>query len=167
MILLLGVCLVCQPPFLFDSSVRGEEESRTLGLILAVSACISTGMMSVLVSRVRQVSSSVLVFWTAGLGLVIATIYSLLQPGSLILSWQVVNIPARSWALYTGLALSGLVGFATMTKSLQLISPTLVNSIRSLNLVMAIIVQTIITGQQADLVSSVGGGLIVIGESRS
>ena len=167
LILILGVFLACKPPFLFPSSVRGEasQEVRTLGLMLALAACISTGMMSVLVARVRQVSSSLLVFWTAGLGLVIATIYCLIQPDSMILSRQVVNISASSWALYTGLAVSGLVGFICMTKSLQLIPPSLVIGLRSLNLVLAIIVQTIITGKRADLVSWVGGGLIVTGES--
>ena len=167
LILLAGVCLVCKPPFLFGRLVRGEaaQDLRTLGLMLALSACFCTGMMSVLVARVRQVSSSLLVFWTAGLGLVIATIYCLIQPDSMILSRQVVNISASSWALYTGLAVSGLVGVICMTKSLQLIPPSLVIGLRSLNLVLAIIVQTIITGKRADLVSWVGGGLIVTGES--
>ena len=64
----------------------------------------------------------------------------------------------------SGLAASGLVGFTCMTKSLQMISPSLVTSLRSLELVMAFIVQTIITGEKADLVSSLGGGLIVTGE---
>ena len=44
-----------------------------------------------------------------------------------------------------GLAVSGLLAFTTLTRSLQLISPNLVSSLRTLELVLAFLVQSLLT----------------------
>ena len=62
-----------------------------------------------------------------------------------------------------GLAVSGLVAFATLTKSLQLISPNLVSSLRTLELVLAFLVQSLLTGVSPSLPSCLGGGAILSG----
>ena len=64
-----------------------------------------------------------------------------------------------------GLALSGLLAFTTLTRSLQLISPNLVASLRTLELVLAFCVQSIVTGLAPGLLSCLGGGLILIGRT--
>ena len=43
----------------------------------------------------------------------------------------------------SGLAVSGLVAFPTLTRPLQLISPNLVASLRCLELVLAFLLQTV------------------------
>ena len=63
----------------------------------------------------------------------------------------------------TGLSLSGLVAFNTLTLSLQLISPNLVAGLRCLELVIAFSVQGIISNSLPDVVSSIGGTLIIFG----
>ena len=63
----------------------------------------------------------------------------------------------------SGLAVSGLLAFTTLTKSLQLISPNLVASLRTLELVLAFLVQSLITGLSPDLLSWLGGLLILTG----
>ena len=63
--------------------------------------------------------------------------------------------------------MSGLVAFTTLTRSLQLISPNLVASLRSLELVLAFLVQAVITGQPPQTLSWLGGGLILIGNNSS
>ena len=67
----------------------------------------------------------------------------------------------------SGLAVSGLLAFTTLTRSLQLISPNLVASLRSLELVLAFLVQAVITGQPPQTLSWLGGGLILIGDNSS
>ena len=108
-LLLSGVILVCKPPFLFDIPMSllqldpiQTDERFTIGVVLAIIACLTGGMMDVLVAKCENVSTSVLVLWTALLGLLIAVTYGLLNPGSLILSHNVVNIPARDWAIFIG-----------------------------------------------------------------
>jgi len=169
-LLLSGVILVCKPPFLFDTatSLLGldpieVDQKFTIGVVLACTACLSTGTMAVLVAKCEDVSTSVLVLWTAIIGLGIAVTYGLLHPGSMILSHQMVNIPAKDWAIFFGLALSGLLAFTTLTRSLKLISPNLVASLRTLELVLAFCAQSIVTGLAPSLLSCLGGGLIMIG----
>jgi len=167
-LLLSGVILVCKPSFLFDTATSllspiEVDEKFTIGVVLACTACLSTGTMAVLVAKCEDVSTSVLVLWTAIIGLGIAVTYGLLHPGSMILSQQVVNIPAKDWAIFLGLALSGLLAFTTLTRSLKLISPNLVASLRTLELVLAFSVQSIVTGLAPGLLSCLGGGLIIIG----
>ena len=64
---------------------------------------------------------------------------------------------------YTGLSLSGLLAFTTLTKSLQLVSPNLVSSLRCVELVMAFGVQSLITMEEPSPLSCLGAGLIIIG----
>ena len=179
LLLLLGVCLICRPPFLFDCYEVEEDGSYYFGLMLAASGCVCTGVMSVLVVKCHSVTTTTLMLWTGWLGLVIAVTFCLIYPASDILSSRLLHISTSHWAIYigerlqwpppdfslttSGLAVSGLIGFTSVTKSLQLISPTLVNSIRSLELIIAFTVQTILTSQSPDLVSSLGGIIIITG----
>ena len=61
------------------------------------------------------------------------------------------------------MSLSGLLAFTTLTKSLQLVSPNLVSSLRCVELVMAFGVQSLITMEEPSLLSCLGAGLIIIG----
>ena len=119
--------------------------------------------MDVLVAKCTEVSTPVLVLWTAVIGLVISLIYCLTTPSSHILSPDISSLSWSTWATYTGLALSGLLAFTTLTKSLQLISPNMVASLRSLELVLAFLVQSLLTGTSPEPLSCLGGGLILSG----
>ena len=62
-----------------------------------------------------------------------------------------------------GLSVSGLMAFTTLTLSLQLVSPNMVSSLRCLEMVGAFLVQSVITRQAPNILSSIGGGLIILG----
>ena len=62
-----------------------------------------------------------------------------------------------------GLSTCGLVAFTTLTLSLQLVSPNMVSSLRCLEMVVAFLVQSVITGRAPNILSSIGGGLITLG----
>ena len=62
-----------------------------------------------------------------------------------------------------GLALSGILGFLFITLSLQLICPSLVSSIRSLELVLASIVTSALHSQTPSLLTSLGVSLVTSG----
>ena len=62
-----------------------------------------------------------------------------------------------------GLSVSGLMAFTTLTLSLQLVSPNMVSSLRCLEMVGAFLVQSVITRQAPNILSSIGGGLITTG----
>ena len=163
---MIGVIFVCKPPFIFiNFSPRTVEKDDLyyVGVFLAVTACLAGGLMDVLVAKCEEVSAFVLLLWTAISGLAISIIYCVATPQSAILSPDILHITWHHWALYLGLALSGLLAFATLTKSLQLISPNLVASLRTLELVLAFLVQSILTGASPSLLSCLGGGAILGG----
>ena len=85
------------------------------------------------------------------------------MPGCRILSTDIAKITMIEWSLLFGLAASGLLAFTAITFSLKLISPNLVSSLRTLQLVLAFGVQDLVTGVQPDIFSCYGGGLIISG----
>ena len=64
---------------------------------------------------------------------------------------------------FSGLSTCGLAAFTSLTLALQLISPNMVSSLRCLELVLAFLVQSVISRQLPSLVTSAGGGLIIAG----
>ena len=67
------------------------------------------------------------------------------------------------WIILIVLAVSGLMAFTSMTLALKLISPNLVSSLRTVELVLAYGVQALVTGESPDSWSCFGGGLILSG----
>ena len=103
--LVTGVILVCKPPFIFHSvSPRSGEKDDLyyVGVFLAGTACLATGLMDVLVAKCEEVSASVLLLWTAMMGLAISVLYCLNTPQSEILSPHILHISCQHWALYLG-----------------------------------------------------------------
>ena len=103
--LVMGVILVCQPPFIFHNDSAGPGEKDDLyyvGVFLAGMACIAGGLMDVLVAKCVEVSASVLLLWTAIMGLAISIMYCLNTPQSEILSADILHISWQDWALYLG-----------------------------------------------------------------
>merc|ERR1719445_1138960 len=119
--------------------------------------------MNVMVSTCKHVPSNILVSWSAVSGVIMSVIYCLSEGSSSILSDRIMETSWSQWMTFFGLSLSGLVAFTTLTLSLQLISPNLVASLRCLELVLAFSVQAIISGSMPDVISSIGGTLIILG----
>jgi len=169
LLLLSGVVLVCKPPFLFHSLSHKERMSDAeyglyyVGLILALVSCFCGGVMNVVVSKCSSVASPVLVNMSAMLGLAMSLAYCLGDSQSLIISSSITSMSWQQWATFGGLSLSGLLAFTTLTKSLQLVSPNLVSSLRCVELVMAFGVQSLITMEEPSPLSCLGAGLIIIG----
>jgi len=172
-LLFLGVVLVCQPPFLFPKNTFFLSPSTFLfsahsglfyvGVILASTGCVTGGLMDVLIAKCQGVSTAVLVCWSAICGLVITILSSLIMSNSRILSSNIVSISLSDWIILILLAISGLFAFSTLTHALKLISPNLVASLRSLELVLAYSVQVLWLGESPDTWSCLGGGLIFVG----
>jgi len=179
-LLLIGVIFVCQPPFLFLEPDSEENLHHTLrkfllrqephheglyyvGVLMAVTGCITGGFMDVFISKCQGVSTSVLVNWSSISGLLIILLSSQALSDCNILSSNIVNISLTVWLILIGLAFSGLLAFTFMTAALKLIPPSIVSSLRTSELVVAYTVQTLITGLSPDPWSMGGGCLILTG----
>ena len=127
--------------------------------------------------RCSSVASPVLVNMSAMLGLVMSIAFCLGDPESLIISSRINSVSWQQWATFTGgccecsrvyaespgLSVSGLLAFTTLTRSLQLVSPNLVSSLRCVELVLAFAVQSLITLQEPSIITCGGSGLIILG----
>ena len=100
--LLIGVILVCKPPFLFGTSNGTEYKSYYIGVILALTACLSGGSMNVMVCKVKHVSSNILVFWSAVSGVLMSVIYCLSEGTSSILSNKIYDTTWIQWSTFLG-----------------------------------------------------------------
>lgn len=184
-----GVVCVSKPPFIFQSvfhkiaehpdnipeaveafivylSKQSQDlpqnyESYYLGVAMAVTACVAQGVTCVMVAKVRAVVTPVLANWASIMGLVMGVLYWLIEDRNTGLSLE--DETPLNWALITGLSTCGLVAFTTLTLSLQLVSPNMVSSLRCLEMVVAFLVQSVITGLAPNILSSIGGGLITLG----
>jgi len=157
-----GALLVCQPPVIFGSDTQWSA-GYLVGVGLATTSCVTGGLTNVLIAKAQRVHMTVLVFWVAVCGMAISILYSLLSPQARLLTPFILSISLTDWMVLISSALGGLAAFSLLTKALQMISPSLVASLRSLMLVLAFCVQTLLTGQLPNIWDWLGGGLVVGG----
>ena len=74
-----------------------------------------------------------------------------------------MKISLYDWLFLLILGLSSILAFTSLTHALKLISPNLVSSLRSLELVLAYGVQALLLGENPEMWSCFGGGLILTG----
>ena len=108
-------------------------------------------------------STLVLVTCAAISGLILTVSICQVLQGCRVLSSDIAKISWADWIILIGLAVSSLMAFTSMTLALKLISPNLVSSLRTLELVLAYGVQSLVTGESPDIWSCFGGGLILFG----
>ena len=183
--LLIGVVLVIQPPFIFPNyedaiqnyfvksqihtlfqieTSRKEISYRTklyyIGVIIALSAALAKGVLNICVNQCSKIKSTVLMWWTGFGGIFISLIAFTFDKNARMLSTEIFEVSYTEWLLLFGLAISGLIGYFCMTKSLQMIDPTCVAFVRSLEIIFGYIVQITILGQIPSVLSLSGAILV-------
>ena len=108
-------------------------------------------------------STPVLVNCAAVSGLILTVSICQVLQGCRVLSSDIAKISWADWIILIGLALSSLLAFTSMTLALKLISPNLVSSLRTVELILAYGVQALVTKESPDIWSCFGGGLILSG----
>ena len=187
LLLLIGVVLVIQPPFIFPDykdviqnyfiksqfhtwlqiqTSRKEFNYRTkfyyIGVIIALSAALAKGVLNICVNQCAKIKSTVLMWWTGFGGFFVSLIAFTFDKNARMLSTQIFEITYTEWLLLLGISLSGLTGYFCMTKSLQKIDPTCVAFVRSLEIIFGYIVQITILGQIPTVLSLSGAILVFI-----
>jgi drug/metabolite transporter (DMT)-like permease len=109
------------------------------------------------------VSTPVLVNCAALSGLILTVSICQVLLGCRVLSSDIAKISWADWIILIGLAESSLMAFTSMTLALKLISPNLVSSLQTLELVLAYSFQALVTGESPEIWSCLGGGLILFG----
>ena len=94
---------ICNIDFLIFLQAR---DLHYIGVLLAVTCCIASGLMDVLVAKCSDVSTAVLVNWSSIAGFVIAVIYCEISDSSYILSPRIYNTTWSQWATFIGKQMS-------------------------------------------------------------
>lgn len=178
-LLLIGTIFVIQPEFLFASEENTDQKPHFLlfgfelepkphtgmyyvGVGLALGSSITDGFLNVVINCCQQVNSLVLLWWTALCSLIVSIVSITIDGNARILSPDIVNIPYTEWVAYFCMALSGMLAYFCMTKSLQMIDPTIVAFIRSLEIILAYIVQFAIIGDVPNTLSLIGASIVLL-----
>ena len=181
--------LVIQPPFIFNyanlidplqqkgnaskidvnepvvvSLVGTSRDWNTylIGVVLALMCSFQGGAVNVSVAFCQDIPSTVLVFYSGLFGLGISFIGPTFDASQRLLSPQIVDIPWQAWGVMIFVSFSGLIAFVTMTKSLQMLQATIVSSIRSSEIILAYIIQTVVAEQAPSILAIAGAGLTVV-----
>jgi len=179
-----GVTLVCRPPFIFPTQshqmLLNENETDLIeatnieslnlphdqkywtGAGFAI-GCVLTGTYhNVIVPLCKDVKSPILVLWVGIAAIIVSSIAAQFDPKALIATGRISEMSREMWLIIFGLALSGMMAYICLTRALQLVSPTLVSSLRSLEILFAYGVESILFNSLPSATTFIGAALVVI-----
>ena len=163
-LMMAGMVLVVQPPFLFGNSMEEASATYYIGAGVAVLCAVTMSMANVIVrGPLNGVSSSALVFHTGWASLFIAIVCVISGADQRFSSSSIASIPIIDWAAIFGAAALGLSAFFMNFKAVQLIDPTIVSSIKSLEILFAFTLQVLVMGEAASALGLVGAALVSLG----
>ncbi len=178
--LMSGTVLVIQPEFLFSvtseswrpllknlltvpiQDVQVHDKYYFIGVAIALSSALADGCLNVAINFCQQINSLVLLWWTGLGGLIVSLVSFSFNPNAVMLGPNIALITKWEWLSYFLTSFSGLVAYFFMTKSLQMIDPTVVAFVRSFEIVLAYIVQIGIIGDLPNTLSLIGAGMVLV-----
>jgi drug/metabolite transporter (DMT)-like permease len=131
-----------------------------IGVILALSTAVIGSTANVIIAKCECVSSSVMVFYSGLGGVVLALAFSFMDPNNRII-FNIASIPYDEWLILVMLGGSGLIGYYSMTRSLQLIPPTTVAVLRALEIILAYIAQAVVMGEVPNTLAITGSTIVM------
>jgi len=145
----------------YRSVVRGQN--YWVGVAFAIGAVLSGTFHNICVPLCREIESTVLVLYVGLVAIFISAVAAQFDPAACLATGKITEVSPEMWAILFGLAVSGMLAYVFLTRSLQLISPTLVSSLRGLEIIFAYVVESLIILSPPSLLSASGGLLVVCG----
>ena len=159
-VLIGGVVLVIQPPFLhFQSDVQVEySSSEYLGISAAFGAAIAGGILNATSWFVtKDVGPIVLSAYSGLSGFVIALISGLTFVHSdEIMTSEIVNISAEKWAWLMLVAILSILAFWSQMASFQWIDASTMGALQASEVLLAYLVQVLVMKDEASVLAIIG-----------
>lgn len=133
-----------------------------IGVAIALASAVVDGFLNVAINMCQEVPSIVLLWWTGFGGLFVSFVSFTFDENARIFTSHVVDIPYTDWLIYIFIGVGGIAAYFCMTKSLQMIDPTVVAFIRALEIVFAYIIQVAIIQQIPAVMSIIGASLVLL-----
>ncbi|XP_035742223.1 solute carrier family 35 member G1-like [Vespa mandarinia] len=158
-VLFTGVILVARPPLLFQ--IHKTETYDVMGYICALTATLFTALNIVIMRKCLEIHYSIIVLNLSAWSLIAATFfffiisenheYKLILPND----WF-------SWGNILSLSITGLCGQVLVTKALKIEGAGKVSITRSLDIILAYIVQIYVFKEEPSSTSIIGAVLIIL-----
>ena len=184
LLLLIGTVLVVQPPFLFPHSddIDPDDPSHVMillrtvidkpyddlyyiGVALAFGCALADGFLNISIHFCAEINSNVLMWWSGVGGFVLSLLAFTFDTNARMLGPDIVEIPLANWLAYTSMSISGIIAYFCMTKSLQMIDPTVVSFVRALEIIVAYVAQYVVMEEVPEMLSIVGAALVLVSVS--
>ncbi|KAK6638133.1 hypothetical protein RUM44_008558 [Polyplax serrata] len=160
-LLLLGVVLIAKPPFIFQFFYHVEQSYDVVGYTSALFATLFTALNIVVMRKCKDVHFSVVVLQLS--------LWSLICSGSLLILFVGYGADAivsphglHEWVLTALVSVLGLSGQVLVAKALGLEGAGKVAVIRSLDIILAFILQVTVFGEVPDWMSGLGAACVLL-----
>ena len=167
LIVIIGVVMIIQPPFLFgsnsDNSENNADGNRLLGVLMAITAAILSGFQSAILHYLSHIHSIILVFWTGVIGILECLVFAFFyNEGSMIFSGNYLNFSFEFvWQLFV-MAIIGTVALILTTKAYQLLDPTICVVLASQEVLLDFMIQAFFFKDPVGIWNILGGSLVLI-----
>ena len=167
LIVIVGVVMIVQPPFLFGSNSDNSENNvggdRLFGVLMAITTAILGGFQSTILHYLSHIHSIILVFWTGVIGMLECLVFAFFyNQGSMIFSGNYLNFSFDSvWQLFV-MAIIGTVALIITTKAYQFLDPTICVVLASQEVLLAFIIQAYFFHDPVGIWNILGGSLVLI-----
>ena len=167
LIVIIGVVMIIQPPFLFGSNSDNSENNvhgnRLFGVLMAITTAILGGFQSTILHYLKHIHSIILVFWTGVIGMLECLVFAFFyNEGSMIFSGNYLNFSFESvWQLFV-MAIIGTVALILTTKAYQLLDPTICVVLASQEVLLDFMIQAFFFKDPVGIWNILGGSLVLI-----
>ena len=141
------------------------NELYYIGAALAFGCALADGFLNISIHFCAEINSNVLMWWSGIGGFFLSLIAFTFDSNAQMLSPDIVKIPLAQWLAYTGMSISGIIAYFCMTKSLQMIDPTVVSFVRALEIIVAYVAQYVVMNEVPEMLSIVGAALVLVSVS--
>ena len=144
---------------------KADEDYNTyyyIGAGLAGSGALISGFLNLAINYCRQVNSVVLLLWSGLGGLLVSSLAFTFDSNARFFDARLTEVSTGQWTAYFCMAGAGILSYFSMTRALQLIDPTFVAFVRSLEIVLAYLVQAFFMADIPEPTSVLGSSLVIL-----
>ncbi|EFN80447.1 Transmembrane protein 20, partial [Harpegnathos saltator] len=153
-----GVVLVARPPFLFQ--MHHAEHYNLMGYVCALLATLFTALNIVVMRKCSEIHYSIIVLNLSSWSFAAAVIFYIVVSGGYE---HKLKLPHDyfTWIQILLVACTGLMGQVLVTKALKIESAGKVSVTRSLDIILAYMIQVYLFGEKPTSTSVIGAVLII------
>lgn len=140
-----------------------RDDYYFIGALIALSNAVICAANQILIAKVgKDVSTTIQLFYIAIAAMVIAGLCTFIDEKDRFFTTNITQITAYEWGICVAVACVGIFGFWLFLKSLLFISPTIVSTLRTSEIVLAFIAQIAITNTVPAAIDVLGAMFIFV-----